>query len=404
MRAWTRSRKFQVGRLCAVGLSMVLFASACGNSSAGDSGSSAVSGPSTTTVGANLCLSGLAAADGKLMEAGSSLGVQVTNQLDLAGKGQKLALATGDSHVDPLAAVSVYKNLTSVHNAVAMQGCGSGVVLAMLPLAKQGSGVLLVNSAIPVYPALESPYLVSSAPTGKLWSEAMMAALQKAGITHPCLYVQQDPNGDAVVQSFKQEFANYGGSVACVQYNTPTTTNHNAAIAAMKSAHADGAVIYTFGPPATLSFMQEEKQLGFNKPVYTFDTVDDPALVADSGSDGLMVVEPRFNFNSTDPVTKAFLKAYQAAGDKPNLPSFYTVSFFNGVIMEATAVKYLAAHGKSVDGQNLKTAFNSITSFNGVGGTIKLDKQHNAVVPFALEEINNGKTNVIQTNLSTAPH
>jgi branched-chain amino acid transport system substrate-binding protein len=350
--------------------------------------------PSAYSLGANLCLSGVAAQNGEKMRMGTDLAVKAINDRGGIG-GVPLKVFYEDSKADPQLGVEAFNKLTSIEKVPVTTVCGSSILLATVASAEKKHILLLNASASSPRLIGASKYLFSNIIYSNQELNVLMDLLISKNLKSVCLYVVNDDSGNGMKDYLQAEFPKKGGSIKCSEFHTLTTTDHSSQIAKIKQAKPDAVLALTYGQ-LMVSFMRQASNLGLDVPMFSWSGVEGQALLGiGKASDGLTYTAPYYNLQATDARTKEFMAAFNS--QYPGMqPHFFTISYYEATLIWADITRYTVDHHMAYNGESLRQAVLKVKTFDGIGGKITLRDDGTVGRQVAIKQIQNNQFTLVQ--------
>lgn len=360
----------------AVSLVALAALAACGSgSSSSPAGKSTGSSP-PIEIGILLPQTGVNGPTGKFISEGAIVAIKALNA---AGgvDGHQLSYKLYDTLGTPQAGVNAFNSFVSDGGKLGLIGYSS-VVAAVGPLASR-KGVFLLNSGAPPSSAQEGGTHMVATLNGVSHEMTCAAnyAYSKLGAKRAAfVYADVGANNQGVHQ-FGKVFEGLGGSVAGYESEQAgKTTDFRSILTQLLSKQPDLLYLYTYGPdPANIA--KQARQLGFKGQIMGYSGIVTPSYqsVGGASTNGTVATTGYFDAASTDKATQDFIAAWKKYSDPNVNPAtgldFYHATLYDGMMMLATAMKYVAAHGGSMtDTSAVQQAFYKIGTFkNLVTGT-----------------------------------
>jgi branched-chain amino acid transport system substrate-binding protein len=342
----------------------------------------------TLKVGASLCLSGAAAQAGDEMQQGIQLGQQY-----LASQGIKVNVVTQDSAANPTNGVVVMNSLVGQGINIAM-ACSTPVIQASLPIAVSHNVVFLNASASGPQLVGLSKWLWNVYPNNLVEVKAMADYMyNKLHYRTVGVEFQDDDFGNPASQAFVQVWKNLGGNITSVQENEVGAPNDQTQVAGFVSQKPQAIYLLDTGADGA-TFIANARDGGLNVPIFSNSGIESPTILTVDGAaaNGLTFTAAGFDLTSKDPITKAYVKAFNKLSNSTTMqPASFTTSYFDTMLVVGGIAKYLGQHHLKVSGPNIQIALKRGQPFPGVGGaSIKFNKQQDATIPLEIMKVVNG--------------
>lgn len=317
-------------------LAAMTIASGCGSSdSSSDRGttaaSSATSAATTASSGEPIKLGAVLSLTG----AGSSLGVQEKEALELMAKqvndaggvdGRQVELQVVDDKSAPDQAVTATRSLLQSFKPQAIIGGSvSATCLAMKPVTDQEKVVQYCLSAAPI-PDPPNLYFSSQSPFGRWIGDMPMHWLKEQGIKSVGCIGTNDTSGQLTVEVTKKAAEAAGLKFYSETFN-PTDTDVTPQLTKLRDKHPESLLICSTGA-AAVTALQGINQLGFDVPVWVTsgsaslpiaELIKDilPKQGAYTAGAKIQVADALPDDDPQKQQIQKFAQAYQAAYDKP---------------------------------------------------------------------------------------
>lgn len=372
-----------LGLLCAV--------AACGGSTTSGGGTGNLQ--SEYVIGASNCITGRGAATAVEMGNGFTMAMDVLNA---AHPDYKLKPQIEDNQATAEVGVRVFEKLSSA-GVPAVVTCGGVNVVGTAPLAQREKVVILDPAGQPP----PNEWVVPTYPTFQDEGRAMAGYMYGKGIRKVATYVSAYEYGFGSRDAFQKAFTGLGGQVMANLEIDPNSTDHQGNLAKIKalSPQPDALWIVSTGTPAG-ALVKQYGQAGLTMPIFGTGGFASQSVIDLGGksADGLSYTQLASDLSATDPVTKAFLKAYQAKYATGTTPNPYLIAFYNSVLMADKAIRYLRDHNLKYNGASLLDAIYKVGSFPTIGGgTEKVTRGSGAVMPVGIGTIKDGKLTYVAT-------
>ncbi|MFL2029890.1 ABC transporter substrate-binding protein [Loigolactobacillus zhaoyuanensis] len=387
-----KGKKFfaMLGAVAATGL---LLAGCSGNSSAAGGGNK--QSGNTIKIGGNFELSGSAAAYGQAMQRGTELAVKQINKdggVKVNGKKMKLELVQKDNKSDNAQVASVASNLTTQSKVVATVGpITSGADLAALPNQTKAKVPFITPGGTQDSLTVQKngkvqPYIFRSCFEDSYQGKALAKyvynnmKLKKVAI----LADKSTDYGQGLTKAFKKE---YKGQVVETQYYQAGDKDFQALLTKLKGKDFDAIFVPGYYSEAGL-IVKQARQMGITAPILGADGFADPKLVKIAGKENASNIYYTTHFDAKA-TTNAKAKAYMALYQKTYHEQAGT---FDALAYDATyMIKQAIEDQKSADSTKIATGLANLKDFNGVTGTITMDKKHNPQKQVIIAKVNNGE-------------
>lgn len=265
-------------------------------------------------VGVVLPLSGDGAAYGKKEQDGVALAIEQANAAN-AQSGVCIAAIYEDSQGNPAPAVSAIQKLIAVDKVPLVIGDAfSSPTLAMMPVADKAGVVIMSPSASSPKLSGASRFFFRVWPSDNAEGSVMAdVAFRQLGLKTFAILHGKNEYGLGLKDVFAAKIRELGGSVLAVEVYNEGDLDFRAQLAKVKDAAPEGIYLAGYYKEFT-KILRQAKELGITARFLSCGTFHEPQILqlAGDAAEGVVFVQPYFNRNSPDPVTKAFVVAYEA--------------------------------------------------------------------------------------------
>jgi len=337
----------------------------------------------TIRFGAILPLTGPGAMIGTQQMRGIQFAVDKANA---AGgvRGNKIEILFEDNQAKPDQSILSFNKLADLQKIPMIFTAYSGPSLAMAPLATRKK-ILLVNAGAQADKlATASPYLVNTLPTIgdeiKVISKYLIGEGEKQG----AILFENDAAGIAGRDDYQKYFPEAGGTILTQEPTQFGQTDFRPAL--LKLADAKPQVMLVSITAAALQMAQQYKQLGLTFAIAGTTFLQDPELVADPSSEGIVHTQVRID---APPALAAEFKAKFGVEME-----FFVRQYYNAAQIVLAVADRLVAEGKPITGENMHDMLFTIGKFQGL---IPLEfKTNTATVPLDINIMKGGKDTTIK--------
>lgn len=294
-------------------------------------------------------------------------------------RGHKIEVLFEDNQAKPDQSVLSFNKLTDLeHVSVVFTGY-SGPSLAMAPLATRKK-VLLINAGAQADKlATASPYLINTLPTIGDEIKVLAKYLLAEHLTKAAIMFENDAAGIAGRDDYLEYFVKAGGSIAAQEPTQFGQTDFRPALLKLADAKPDVMLVSITAAP--LQMAQQYKQLGLKFIVAGTTFLQDPALVADPSSNG--IVHTQIRIDAPPELAALFKQQFNADME------FFVRQYYNATQVALTTLDKVLADGKPVTGEAMHDTLFQIRKFNG---PIPLEfKTNTATVSIDVNRMQDGK-------------
>ncbi len=283
-------------------------------------------------------------------------------------KKDEINLIFEDSKMDATTTVNAYNKLKASNNIQAVITVTSKCILALKPLANKDKILLLNASAISTEIEDNADYCFSLIPDAKAESVFLSDyILSKKYIKDIALVYRNDQSGKSFYDEFSKYYSKNGGSIQIVEAHPTGTTDFKTIIAKLKKTGNVKAVFMASLGVETANFLKQSKELNFNIPVFTYETINQPNALDLAGNlvDNIEFVSPRFS--PKDAAYKALKKSLKSKYGSDEI-NFYMVSHYNAFMLLANLM-----HSGNTTGSEFKANVSKETGANYLGPKFSID-------------------------------
>ncbi|MGT2935126.1 ABC transporter substrate-binding protein [Streptococcus castoreus] len=347
----------------------------------------------TLKLGLNLELTGSVSAYGSAEEKGAKLAVEEINKTG-GVDGKKIELITKDNKSDNSEAATVTTNLATESKVNVVVGpATSGATAAASPNASQAAVPLITPSGTTDNLTLTSdgkanPYTFRATFVDSYQGD-ILAKYASDHLKAKKVVLFYDNSSDyakGIAKRFKKVYQDTIVAEATFQSGD---TDFQSALTKLKGQNYD-AVIMPGYYQETGTIIKQAREMGITAPIVGPDGFADEKLVELAGASNANKVYyiSGFSASSSDKAVQ-FAKAYQSKYGVA--PSMFAALAYDSVYMAADAAKGTKT---SVDiAKNLA----KLKDFEGVTGTMTIDKKHNPVKSVSVVELTDGKESASTT-------
>jgi branched-chain amino acid transport system substrate-binding protein len=341
-------------------------------------------------VGAVLELTGEIAAYGNAAMRGMQVAADELNRSSYFG-GRRLQLSFEDSGGEPQKAVAGIQKLISTSKVpVVIGGVSSGTTLAMAPIAERSRVVLFSPGASS--PALTDAgdYIFRNYPSDLFETKIMAQYLISKAVMKMSIIYSNNEFGQGLSTAFKAEFVSLGGRIVTEEGYGADVSDFRTLISKIPRSGVDGLYLPGYYQSVGL-LLRQLRELGVRVPVYSCTGIEDPKFFDASGNagEGVIYPTPSIDFDNPPPEAKGFMAEYvKRFGEQPNYPAL--------LAYDALKIVALAMKDGGYTADSIKSALYRIDDFPGITGRTTIDSNGDAVKPFWLKVVHNGRFEMLQ--------
>jgi branched-chain amino acid transport system substrate-binding protein len=343
-------------------------------------------------LGASFPLSGDNASYGNDARQGIELAL---DEINASGgiKGKKVVVAFEDDVVDPQKGVNIMLKFATVEKVpVVIGSAGTGVTLAMAPIANKKKVVLIspISSGAAVTEA--GPFVFRTCPSDSAQAEIVADWMLEKNLKNVGVLYVNNAWGVGLQKAFKKYFEAKGGKVLIEEGTEEIVTDYRSQLTKLVSVKCDALYIPTYSKQGG-RILRQAKELGISIPIFGGDTWGAQELLdaAGSAADGAFFVVPeKYEGKGYQDFTKKYEAKYHT------VPNFNASSSYDCMHIVAIAISKVAEAGLPITGDNVRKSLQE-SSFVGATGLTKFDQNGDVVGKvFGRREIRNGMAKPIQ--------
>jgi branched-chain amino acid transport system substrate-binding protein len=298
--------------------------------------------------------------------------------------GNKIEVLFEDNQAKPDQSILSFNKLADLQKVPMIFSAYSGPSLAMAPLATRKK-ILLVNAGAQADKlATASPYLVNTLPTIGDEIKVISKYLVAGGNKQAAILFENDAAGIAGRDDYLKYFPEAGGTILAQEPTQFGQTDFRPAL--LKLADAKPEVMLVSITAAALQMAQQYKQLGLKFAIAGTTFLQDPELIADPSSEGIVHTQVRVD---APPELAAEFKAKFGVEME-----FFVRQYYNATQIVLAVTDRLLAEGKPVTGETMHDMLFTIGKFQGL---IPLQfKTNTATVPLDINVMKGGKDTTVK--------
>ncbi len=294
-------------------------------------------------------------------------------------RGHKIEVLFEDGQAKPDQSVLSFNKLVDLQHVSVVFSAFSGPSLAMAPLATRKK-ILMVNAGAQADKlATASPYLINTLPTIGDEIKVLSKYLTADGKNKAAILFENDAAGISGRDDYIEYFPKAGGTIATQEPTQFGQTDFRPALLKLADAKPDVMLVSITAAP--LQMAQQYKQLGLKFLVAGTTFLQDPALVADPSSNG--IVHTQIRIDAPPQLAAEFKQKFNVDME------FFVRQYYNAMQVVLTTLDKVLADGKPVTGENMHDTLFQIRKFNGL---IPLEfKTNTATVSIDINRMQDGK-------------
>lgn len=343
-------------------------------------------------VGLNFELSGAVASYGQAEVQGIELAIE---QINAAGgiDGKLIELIKRDNKSDAAETTSIATFLATQEKVSVILGAAtSGLTKAQVPVANQYKVPLIspsataddvTNDGVNVQPFVYRVSFIDS------FQGITMANFASKDLSKSRAVILGDQSSDyakGLAETFSAQFKSNGGTVVAQEAYVSGEQDFNSVLT--RVAQMDFDVLFVPGYYQEVGLIiKQAREAGITTSILGGDGFDSPVLFELAGKDALYDVyfSQAYSSLDQDPMVIKFIADFKAKyGVEPNA---FSALGYDTALLAVDAIR----RAGSTDPEKINEALASTVNFQGVTGSITVDKWHNAVKSAVVLEIQGGE-------------
>lgn len=337
-------------------------------------------------------------------EVGSTTGPQATfgqsthkgialavDEINAAGgiNGKKVRVKLIDDQGKPEEAAGDIKALIDRDHAVAILGeVATSVSLAMAPIAQEKKVPMISPSSTGLSVTQVGDYIFRVCFIDP-FQGYVMAKFAKNTLPATKVAVLKDTAAaysTGLADAFTQTFQKLGGQVLLTEGYHQGDVDFRAQLTKIKAAGPDAVFIPGYYSDVGL-IAKQAREIGLNVPLLGGDGWDSPKLYEIGGQalEG-SYFSNHYSVDAPDAKVRQFIETFKAKNNG-EVPDAMSALGYDAMGVLADAMK----RAKDLSGPSLREAVAETKSFEGITGSISIDKDRNATKPAVVLKIKNGK-------------
>ena len=373
-----------------------LLLSACGTPGGGTAqNTKSQKDANTVKIGLNMELSGAVAGYGNQEKEGAELAVKEIN--DAGGiNGKKVELIVKDNKSDTAEAATIATSLTTSDNVIGMIGpATSGATKAASPNATKAKVPIITPSgtddSITVNNGTVQEYIFRTCFQDS-FQGVILANYANDHLKANKAVIIGDVSSDyakGLTKSFKDTFK--GEIVADEKFNAKDK-DFKAILTKIKDKDFDFIYLPGYYEEAGL-IIKQAREMGIEQPIIGADGFSDSKLIDIAGAENMSNIYYTAHFSEKAPASdkvKTFIETFKKEYGKT--PSSFNALAYDSVYM----VKAALEAEKENTSEALTKGLATLTDFEGVTGTMTMDKNHNPKKPAVVIGLEKGEENTAE--------
>lgn len=294
-----------------------------------------------------------------------------------------------DGKCEGKSAATAAQKLASIDNVqVIVGGACSGESLAAAPIVNQAKIVLFsASSTSPDLTTQGGEYFFRNAPSDTKAGSALADRAAEMNLEQMAIISENTDFAQGIRNVFKASFK--GELVADEVYN-PQSTDFRAQLTRIKDANPKGLIINGQTGQSDGMIAKQAKELGFDIPFFSNETVGGGEAVEAGGLDAVKgIIFHQAAIDTTNAKAQTFLQKYQSAYGEAPAYDYYSAAAYDATYILADAIKAVG-----YDGTAIKEYLDAMGDYNGVLGTYTFDENGDANIDIAPRMIDETGKNV----------
>jgi branched-chain amino acid transport system substrate-binding protein len=318
--------------------------------------------------------------------------VLAVDEINAAGGllGKPVRLVSEDDEGNQDEAVSVVKKLIDRDNVVAVLGeVASTRSLAGGGVCEQAGVPMISPSSTNPDVTKDRKYVFRVCFTDDFQGSVGAKFALKKGWKRAAIFSSSNSDySKKLSQFFKETFTAAGGQIVAEETYSDGDKEFKAQLTRMQSQNPDAVYLPGYYTEIDL-ILRQARSLGFTVPFFGGDGWDGVTL--DSTSEGCCFTN-HYSPEDPRPSVQAFIAAYKAKYNGA-IPDAFGITGYDAARVLFDAIK----RSGSVHRDAVRDAIEQTKDFPGAGGSITIDRNHNAKKPIVILEIHDGKTHLADT-------
>ncbi|HJF18748.1 MAG TPA: ABC transporter substrate-binding protein [Enterococcus columbae] len=344
----------------------------------------------TIKIGVNLELSGGVAAYGNAEKNGVELAVEQINA-DGGILGKKVKLVVKDNKSDNNEAATVAANLVTNDKVVAVVGpATSGAMKTVIPNMTKAKVPVITPSATDDSVTLQGKkvqdYVFRSCFQDS-FQGIILAKYATENLKADKVAILADNSSDYAIGLTKAFKSEYKGDIVFEENFTQDDKDFQAILTKLKGKDFDAIYVPGYYTQAGL-IIKQARELGIDKPIIGADGFGDEKMVQTAGAANVNNVFYSAHFSTQAPANdkvQPFIDAYKKKYNEE--PSAFNALAYDSVYM----IKQAIEDQKSADSAAITKGLANLKDFEGVTGSITMDKNHNPEKSLVVLGLTGGK-------------
>ena len=344
----------------------------------------------TIKIGVNLELSGGVAAYGNAEKNGVELAVEQINA-DGGILGKKVKLVVKDNKSDNNEAATVAANLVTNDKVVAVVGpATSGAMKTVIPNMTKAKVPVITPSATDDSVTLQGKkvqdYVFRSCFQDS-FQGIILAKYATENLKANKVAILADNSSDYAIGLTKAFKSEYKGDIVFEENFTQDDKDFQAILTKLKGKDFDAIYVPGYYTQAGL-IIKQARELGITQPIIGADGFGDEKMIQTAGASNVNNVYYSAHFSTQAPANdkvQPFIDAYKKKFNEE--PSAFNALAYDSVYM----IKQAIEDQKSADSAAITKGLANLKDFEGVTGTITMDKNHNPEKSLVVLGLTGGK-------------
>ena len=335
-------------------------------------------------IGAILSLTGSIADQGKWVRNGLELSEEEINENKINGKAINLIIEDGRADKKP--SLDAYHNIKLQYDVPIVITMGSSVAIALNPIVNEDNVIQMgVATASPDY-TTPNDFNFRVFETATLEMEKLANEIKNNfGFDTVAVLWINNEYGKGVKNAFVNSFEEYGEIVYMDSFDLGER-DFRTYLENLRAKNPDAIVLVTYTKEGA-NIMKQARKSGIDLQFFSSQAILAGAElfdIAGEHAEGLLIANPKFDFESEEPYISKFREAYISKFDEE--PSIY-----GGRAYDALKILAKALENCGQDTVCIKDYLFTVKNYEGVSGLISFDENGDVIRPFELKVIKNKK-------------
>ncbi len=320
-------------------------------------------------LGATFPLTGDNALYGTNIKKGMDLAIEKINSSGGVG-GTPISVIYLDDNNEPKQAVANLRRLISINHVPGVVGsAGSNCTLAMTPIANESKTVIISPTSSQSDISEAGPYIFRTCPSDAFQVKVVADWIREMNYNRIGILYVNNSWGLAMKDAFTQYFGDEAGEILIIEGVDEAQVDLRSVLTKITNAPVDALFMPTYSKQGGRAVLQA-KELGINLPMFGCDPWDVGEFIEAAGdaAEGCMfTVFSQYEGKENKDFSTKFKAKYNEE------PDFLAASGYDDAYILALGLRYVAAEGLPLTGENLQRALNRMPPYIGATGNNRFD-------------------------------